>query len=856
MTELINKLTIKRKGQQDSYYHFPTFKDLLEASTTKISVAYLDYDELVTALKTQYELRNEHSADIIRLQTTITNLLSLDSNDNLKFQDETFLNVKNQQDPTNITALTSDVTDLKGRVTSLEGNVSTLGTTLTNLQNDFNGHQHSLTDLTDVSKDGDFLKFVQNNNNYYIELLNSKDVIKLTAHPNDANLGTVYVTPQIKSGENALLVAEPKESYIFKHWTVNGAQISTNPIHIVAPTQNTIYTGVFEVQGQTETDYLLTFNVDDPNKGSIKVTLGSDPNPLSTSQRVPRNTQVHIQALPKTSSGYAFDYWQGVSDSIKYDAEAEFSMIADTDIVAHFKVQDCDVRIGKAINTSGVALSPDYYPTVEVDGIAKNNNFSVPYNTVISLSANANIGNYIFKNWSHNSSLTNNNISVTVKSDLETQPVYEIPKFTVNFSADNETSGSVTATYQGSTTQLTSPVSVSKGSHLVFTATPSSGYVFNGWEGLPDGSQASDVVVNDDLTIIAHFNAETPSTPTVFTIHFGEKPNGSWRPFDSNVAVVIGNTVVTNPYIVEGDYVYIRSGTVKVTGYTLLYWEDYDHIILDYEELQTNATNGTEYYGIFQKLTYTITVQSDTSQGTVTGGGTYSYNDTVTIEAKPKPGYTFVEWTEGNTGVSSNATYEFTVSKSRTLVAVFAKNKYTVTISANPTAGGSASIINAASDNKYEYGIELTLTQSANTGYTFVNWSGGTVTNNKITVTGPLTLVANFEETPVVDNNIYYYTSGVATDTSIEGKEGTAIQLSTENDQHYIDFSNSSTVIQVLTIVSPSAVGPIKIFAKPAIGDPYDATSEFTPTTSSGSYIYQKKQRNIKGPYYLQLDDE
>lgn len=61
---------------------------------------------------------------------------------------------------------------------------------------------------------------------------------------------------------------------------------------------------------------------------------------------------------------------------------------------------------------------------------------------------------------------------------------------------------------------------------------------------------------------------------------------------------------------------------------------------------------------------YTITVTSeDTSMGTVTGGGTYDYGESVQIRATAKTDHRFVQWSDGNTTnprtitVSGNATY-------------------------------------------------------------------------------------------------------------------------------------------------------------------------------------------------------
>lgn len=71
---------------------------------------------------------------------------------------------------------------------------------------------------------------------------------------------------------------------------------------------------------------------------------------------------------------------------------------------------------------------------------------------------------------------------------------------------------------------------------------------------------------------------------------------------------------------------------------------------------------------------YNITVtSSNTSQGTVTGGGTYTDGYTVTLRATAQNGYEFTGWYNGNSKVSGNNPYTFTASQDLTLEARFAE---------------------------------------------------------------------------------------------------------------------------------------------------------------------------------------
>ncbi len=69
---------------------------------------------------------------------------------------------------------------------------------------------------------------------------------------------------------------------------------------------------------------------------------------------------------------------------------------------------------------------------------------------------------------------------------------------------------------------------------------------------------------------------------------------------------------------------------------------------------------------------YTIAASvSPSGSGTITGAGTYASGEHVTLRATAAENYTFNNWTENGSPVSTDASYTFTVSGNRTLVANF-----------------------------------------------------------------------------------------------------------------------------------------------------------------------------------------
>ena len=81
---------------------------------------------------------------------------------------------------------------------------------------------------------------------------------------------------------------------------------------------------------------------------------------------------------------------------------------------------------------------------------------------------------------------------------------------------------------------------------------------------------------------------------------------------------------------------------------------------------------------------------SPSASGTATGGGTFASGSSDTVTATANSGYVFSNWTENGTVVSTAASYTFTLSANRNLVANFtAPVNYTVAVSASPSAGGT-----------------------------------------------------------------------------------------------------------------------------------------------------------------------
>ena len=143
--------------------------------------------------------------------------------------------------------------------------------------------------------------------------------------------------------------------------------------------------------------------------------------------------------------------------------------------------------------------------------------------------------------------------------------------------------------------------------------------------------------------------------------------------------------------------------------------------------------------GVIQSKT-----RASSEAGYTTGDGLYDSGDKVIVAAVANDGYELAafydkKYPSTNLGTS----YEFPAAEPRTFKAEFAR-KYTITVSASPTAGGTVS-----GGGTYRSGKPCTLTATPNAGYTFDGWYEGSTklssnTSYSFTVSSNRTIIGKF----------------------------------------------------------------------------------------------------------------
>ncbi len=420
-----------------------------------------------------------------------------------------------------------------------------------------------------------------------------------------------------------------------------------------------------------------------------------------------------------------------------------------------------------------------------------------------TLTATANAG-YTFNNWTLGDEVVSTNPTYTF-------PVTEAADYVANFlisTYDITVTANPTA---GGT--VTGNGTYNHGASVTLTATPNTGYTFTNWT----------------------LNGQVVSTEQNYT--FGVVAAGNYVANFSMITFQI--TAIANPTAggtVTGAATYNYNALVTLTatpaeGYHFVNWTKNGSDYSTEATISFNALADGNYVANFELNSYEITVTADpTTYGSVTGADTYNHFSNCTLTATPNTGYHFVNWTKDGNQVSTNATYTFEVVGGGNYVAHFAVNTYTISVSANPTAGGTVS-----GGATYEHFATATLTATPNTGYTFTNWTkNGTVVSTDLTysfeVTSGGSYVANFQGIPCdVDATV-----GVGGGGNVQGAGthpyGSTVTLTAIPDEgyHFVNWTLDGTVFSTNPTITVTVTGPANYVANFAINS-YAITAESDP---------------------------
>lgn len=527
--------------------------------------------------------------------------------------------------------------------------------------------------------------------------------------------------------------------------------------------------------------------------------------------------------IATAANGYSFNNWTENGSVVSTNPNYSFTVNNNRSLVANFSVQ--------APNTYTINASPN--PS---NGGLVTGGGTYQQGQSCTVSATANTG-YTFLRWTENGNQvsSNANYTFTVTGNRTLVAQFQLQSFTISATVTPSNSGTVTG-----------GGSYNYGQICTLMATANTGYVFEKWT--KNGTQISteatySFTVTESASYVAHFQLQD------YTINVSVNP--------ANGGNVTGG----------GSYSFGQSCTVTATantGYTFLRWTENGNQVSTNASYTFTVTGNRFLVAQFQEQSYTITASANpTNGGSVTGGGSYNYGQSCTVSATPATGYTFTNWTENGSVVSTNATYTFTVNANRDMVANFsvqAPNTYSISVSSNPTTGGSVT-----GGGTYQQGQSCMVSATANTGYTFTNWTenGSVVSTNAnytFTVTSNRTLVAQFQLNDTIPTVTTAQITNITPTTASGGGNVTASgganvtergicwstsHNPTTSDSHASSGSGTGSFTVSMTGLTANTIYYVRAYAINSVGTAYGEEVGFTtlqeitlPSVTTNGYVF------------------
>ena len=647
------------------------------------------------------------------------------------------------------------------------------------------------------------------------------------------------VTGEFNEGQTCILTAIPFTGYLFVNWTENGTVVSTNAVYSFTVDSNRNLVANFSDQS------------------TITYTITATPNPLE-------GGYITIDYRGNRDVVFSDDFETGISNWTLIDADGDgqnwYDLIDDNpnNIPGH----NGSAGFATSASYSDSALTPDNYlvsPQVALNGTfsfwacAQDNSWAAEhFGVAVSTTNNTNAAAFTtIQEWTLTAK-SGSGVFTNDTRDGMTRDQGSWYQYTVDLSAYAGQTGYIAirhfnctdmfrivvddvelTTSGGSQTGETVSAVLEEGQTCILTATPFDGYYFVNWT--ENGTEVSTSNV---------YTFEVTSDRTLFA-NFSNQPSTTYN------VTVLASPVAGGEVTGGGSYAEGASCTVTATpaeGYTFVNWAENGTVLSTDPSYTFTVNENHTLVANFTVQSYTITLTANpTEGGTLTGGGTYNHGQYCTAIATEAPGYTFVNWTEDGTEVSTDASYYFMVEGNRNLVANFTINSYTVTVAANPTEGGTVT-----GGGTFTYGDDCTVSATEADGYTFINWTeNGSFVSSELTFTFAVeanrNLVANFTTAPQPMHTITLIANPTEGGTLVGGgtyQEGQTCTVAatpaagytfinwTENDEEVsTDASYSFTITGDRTLVANFS---IESYVIAATADPVEGGT----ITGTGTYEY------------------
>jgi len=524
----------------------------------------------------------------------------------------------------------------------------------------------------------------------------------VATHANPANAGSVNGGGSFVTGSSVTVTATANSGYTFANWTENGIAQSAVPSYSFTLAANRNLVANFTANPVTNT---VATSANPAGAGSV-----------SGGGSFVTGSSVTVTAT--ANSGYTFANWteNGIAQSAS--ASYNFTLASNRNLVANFTANPVTNTVATSANPAGAG------------SVSGGGSFGT--GSAVTVTATANSG-YTFANWTENgiaqSASASYNFTLASNRNL-----------VANFTANPVTNTVATSANPAGAGSVNGGGSFVTGSSVTVTATANSGYTFANWteNGIAQGTSAGySFTLAANRNLVANFTAN-PVTNTVTT---SANPAGAGS-VNGGGSFVTGSSVTAT--------------ATANSGYTFANWTEngiaqsaspsYNFTLAANRNLVANFTANP--------VTNTVATHANPAgAGSVSGYGSYVTGSSVTVTATANRGYTFANWTENGIAQSASASYSFTLATNRNLVANFTANPVINTVATHANPAGSGSVNGGGS---FVTGSSVTVTATANSGYTFANWTENGIAQSasasyNFTLATNRNLVANFTANPVTN---------------------------------------------------------------------------------------------------------
>lgn len=503
-------------------------------------------------------------------------------------------------------------------------------------------------------------------------------------------------TDQFKLGETLNLKAENNPGWLFWGWYENGLLVSTEKECTLVAKSSKLNSYYCTITAAFKPLDVVCLPVASPAEGGSV-----------TASRIlaDRGAVVELKATP--APGYAFVGWYTFEGKL-VSTEPEFTdREARSHVyVAHFK--ECSYSVAAAV--AELAPPGELVENAGAGWVEGAGTYGANYPA--TLSAHAAEG-YTFKYWVDD---TGTPVSMSAEyrfipnENASLRAVFEAKQFTVN-----------TTTAEGYGT-VSGAGTYAAGQTATVTATPAENATFIGWynEGVCVSTSAEyRFTVRGDTDLIAVFGAGEYTVSAVAS------------PVEAGYTSGFGS-------FAQGDRTTLSASAKP--GFTFDCWKDAEgNVVSALPEYTVAVTESVAYVACFTRNSYYVELDANQEgAGVLTGGGTYSFGDTIELNAQQTTDKRFVSWQlvgEGGekTLLSTDAhcwlalDEEFISSLTDNVVSIEAQfaDPYEVSVSAKVVVAGKVGArgCKVKGAGTFQSGDKATLQAVAGEGYRFVGWS-------------------------------------------------------------------------------------------------------------------------------------